>query len=186
MHPGAAVALQGVDGGQLLIGQLEAEDVEVRGDSLRGHRLGEQDAALLQVPADDDLRRGDPVGLGRLDDGSSPKTAPWASGLHAWVLMPYFSFAACASRCCRAGWISIWLIAGVLVPVSATRSRWCGRKLETPMLRVSPSSCSSSRPFQAPGTSHPQARASGSGRGPHSPAPASPRRCAAPAWCFLP
>ena len=59
-----AVALEPVDGGEVGRGELEAHQVEVLHDPRRGDRLGYDDPALLQVPAQDDLggRAAEPLG----------------------------------------------------------------------------------------------------------------------------
>src|SRR5690349_135179 len=56
------------DGAHLLVVELEAEDVEVLGDSLGRHRLRDHDVAELEVPADHHLTRGLAVPLRDLDD----------------------------------------------------------------------------------------------------------------------
>ena len=53
--------IQGGDGGHLVLGELKAEDVEILRDPRWRGGLREEDDAILQVPADDDLRRADIV-----------------------------------------------------------------------------------------------------------------------------
>src|SRR5215218_3939969 len=60
----ADALVERVDRGDLLGGQREVEDVEVLGDAVRLDRLGDRAEAVLDVPAQDDLRRGLAV-LGR-------------------------------------------------------------------------------------------------------------------------
>ncbi len=50
----------------LVLGQFEAEYIEVLRNALRVSGLGEHYDAVLQVPTDDDLGRGDAVFLSRL------------------------------------------------------------------------------------------------------------------------
>ena len=64
----ALAGVERVDGGQLVGGELEVEDVEVLGDAVRLGRLRDDRAALLQVPAQHDLGRGLAVRLGDLAD----------------------------------------------------------------------------------------------------------------------
>ena len=47
----ALAGVEGVDGGELVGGELEVEDVEVLRDAVRLGRLRDDRAALLQVPA---------------------------------------------------------------------------------------------------------------------------------------
>lgn len=68
MGAGATVALEAVDRGQLVVGELEPEHVEVLSDASGRHRLGDHDASLLQVPTQHDLGRRPLVPLGDLDD----------------------------------------------------------------------------------------------------------------------
>src|SRR4051794_13657948 len=55
------VGVEGVDGDELVVGQVEVEDVEVLRDAVRLGRLRDDRAALLQVPAQHHLGRGLPV-----------------------------------------------------------------------------------------------------------------------------
>src|SRR3954452_25168752 len=68
VRPGALAGVELLDRGHLVVGELEAEDVEVLRDALRRHRLGDHDAAELDVPADDDLAGGAVVRLGDAGD----------------------------------------------------------------------------------------------------------------------
>ena len=53
--------VQGGDGSHLVLGELKAEDVEILRDPRWRGGLREEDDAILQVPADNDLRRADIV-----------------------------------------------------------------------------------------------------------------------------
>jgi hypothetical protein len=55
---GPLVAVQCADRLDVLAGQLEVEDLDVLLDALRGDRLGEDDIAALDMPAQHDLGRG--------------------------------------------------------------------------------------------------------------------------------
>src|SRR3954462_12632113 len=68
LRTAAAAGVERVDGGELVAGQLEVEDVDVLGDAVRLGRLGDDRAAVLQAPAQHDLGRCLAVGLGDLDD----------------------------------------------------------------------------------------------------------------------
>ena len=57
VRAGALAGVERLDGGHLVLAEVEVEDVEVLLDPLRRDRLGDDDVAELQVPADDDLRR---------------------------------------------------------------------------------------------------------------------------------
>ena len=64
----ALLGVQGVDGRQLVGGELEVEDVDVLRDPVRLGRLRDDRAALLQVPAQHHLGGGLAVCLGDLLD----------------------------------------------------------------------------------------------------------------------
>ena len=64
----ALAGVEAVDGGELVGGEVEVEDVEVLGDAVRLGRLRDDRAALLQVPAQHHLGRGLVVRLGDLAD----------------------------------------------------------------------------------------------------------------------
>src|ERR1700722_5472171 len=65
---GALVPVQRGDRFVVLAGQLEVEDVDVLPDPGRGDRLGEDDVAALDVPAQHDLGRCLACRLGDRDD----------------------------------------------------------------------------------------------------------------------
>src|SRR6478609_2489714 len=66
---GALAAVESGDARDLVVGQLEPEQVEVLLDPARRHRLGDDDVAELEVPAQDRLGGGHVVGLSDRDDG---------------------------------------------------------------------------------------------------------------------
>src|SRR4051812_661246 len=68
LRAAALVGIEGVDGGDLVAGEGEVEDVEVLGDAVRLGRLRDDRAALLQVPAQHHLRRRLPARLGDAGD----------------------------------------------------------------------------------------------------------------------
>ena len=57
-----------IDCGDLGIRQREIDDVDVLGQPLTSHRLREHDVALIEVPAQHDLRRGLAMGSRRVRD----------------------------------------------------------------------------------------------------------------------
>ena len=125
----------------LVVGELEAEDVEVLRAAARGRRLRDRQRAELHVPAQDHLAGGDAVRLGGRGDRGLRRAAPAAC--------PAGSTPRCgcraargprASRSCgKCGCSSIWLTAGVTPVSSMIRSRCSSVKLETPIERTSPS-----------------------------------------------
>ena len=78
------------DRGHLVVGELEAEDVEVLPLALGAGRLRDRQRAELDVPAQDHLPGGDAVPLGRprATGGSSNGACRLPIGLHASVRMP--------------------------------------------------------------------------------------------------
>ena len=56
--PAVGAAVKRVDRGDLLVGELEVEDVEVLGHPLGLGGLGDRDDPVLHVPAQDHLRDG--------------------------------------------------------------------------------------------------------------------------------
>ena len=84
------------DGGDLVVGELEAVEVEVLALPGGRRRLGDRQRAELELPAQDHLARRHAVGLGGVRPPAAPRTAPAAcpSGLHDSVTMPSRSLTA--------------------------------------------------------------------------------------------
>ena len=151
--------------------ELEVEDVEVLADPLRRDRLGDDDVAELQVPAEDRLRRGLAVALRRSRRSPPrPAGAPCPSGLQASVAIPCSACQARSSAWWNRGCSSTWLTVGTVSVSRSSRSRSSMRKLETPIERARPSSLDL---FEGPPGLDEEvlrsAPASGSGRGRRSP-----------------
>src|SRR4051812_718963 len=68
LGPAAAAGVQSVDGGYLVGGELEVEDVDVLGDALRLGGLRDDRPSVLEPPAQHDLRGALAVCLRDLDD----------------------------------------------------------------------------------------------------------------------
>ena len=123
----------------VVLGQLEVEQLEVLGDPRRGGRLGEDDVAPLDVPAQGDLSGGLPTRSAIAVIVGSFSTPPWAIGDQASVRMPCSDPYAADLVVVKYGCTSTWLTAGTTSVSSANRRR-CGTwKLETPMDRARPS-----------------------------------------------
>src|SRR3954452_8180799 len=66
LRAAAAAGVERVDGGELVAGQLEVEDVDVLGDAVRLGRLRDDRAPVLQAPAEHHLGRRLAVRVGDL------------------------------------------------------------------------------------------------------------------------
>ena len=156
----------------------KSKTLEVLADPLRRHRLRDHDVAELQVPAEHDLGRRALVARRRSSVivGSS-STAPWASGLQASVAMPCSACRARSSRCCRHGWSSIWLTAGVTSVSATSRSRCSALEVgDADRARAAVLAASSLEGPPGVDVAVPRrAPASGSGRGRRSRAPSRSR-----------
>ena len=132
-----------LDGVHLACGEVEVQDVEGLLDALRRDRLGDDDVAQLQVPAQDDLRGRLAMCLRQAGDDrvvENPALGERAPGLGD---DPEVALAGQAGAAGSARSSSTGLIAGVTPVSSITRRRWAGWKFETPMARTTPSPCSS-------------------------------------------
>ena len=75
--PGAHPLVQGVQRRHVSVVESKADDVGVGDHALTVSRLGDDHEPVLQVPADDDLGRAHPNGLGDPhDDGIRQQSAP--------------------------------------------------------------------------------------------------------------
>ena len=76
----------------------------------------------------------------RATTGSCSRSVPRPSGDQPSVRMPRSAFAARSWSCGKYGCTSIWFSTGVTPVSPMIRSRWAGRKLETPIIDTRPSS----------------------------------------------
>ena len=130
------------DAGHLVVGELEVEHVEVLGHPLGTHRLGDDDDAALDQPAQHDLGHRLAVRVGDRTSrvGSLNRLfLPSANGPHDSICTPCSAMSCWSSARWWNGWVSTWLTAGVTslwVMRSTSRSAW---KFETPIARTRPS-----------------------------------------------
>ncbi len=130
--------------------EREVPHVKVLCDSVRIGRLGQSHQILVQMPADDDLRRGlaragRNVSHGRFSEHGGALTAQGAVALDqdAMVGVPVPDGHAVDSG------DELDLVTAGATPVSPIRrSMWAGRKLDTPMNRTRPCACSSTSALQ--------------------------------------